>query len=177
MGWPEFGCRVLRVACCMLPPGAHALEARTHARKHPRAQAHTCKSRRFVGMAEAHEAVGARSRWSRLPYIRCTAAAPHPSRQSSAELQLEQIVVAGNAAEKSLLAEVTEKNPDASYIELLRLFKVRCRRRALVALVASGTCCIVWAACCSRVSARRQLPHRTRTLLLGDCSSCAAGTG
>ncbi len=40
-------------------------------------------------------------------------------------MQLEQIAVDGNAAEKSLLADVTEKSPDASYVELLRLFKVR----------------------------------------------------
>jgi hypothetical protein len=39
-------------------------------------------------------------------------------------LQLEKIAAAGNAAEKSLLADVTEKNPDVSYIDLLRLFKV-----------------------------------------------------
>ncbi len=45
--------------------------------------------------------------------------------RASARLQLEQIAVDGNAAEKALLADVTEKNPDASYIELLRLFKVR----------------------------------------------------
>ncbi len=60
-----------------------------------------------------------------LPYILCTAAAPHPSLQSSVGLQLEKIAAAGSAAEKSLLANVTEKNPDASYVELLRLFKVR----------------------------------------------------
>jgi hypothetical protein len=53
----------------------------------------------------------------------CTAAAPHPSLQSSAGLQLDQIAATGT--EKALLADVTEKNPDASYIELLRLFKVR----------------------------------------------------
>jgi hypothetical protein len=40
-------------------------------------------------------------------------------------LQLEQIAATGNAAEKALLAGVTEKNPDALYVELLRLFKVR----------------------------------------------------
>ncbi len=40
-------------------------------------------------------------------------------------MQLAQIAANGNAAEKALLADVTEKNPDASYIELLRLFKVR----------------------------------------------------
>ncbi len=40
-------------------------------------------------------------------------------------MQLEQIAVDGNAAEKSLLADVTEKNPGASHIGLLRLFKVR----------------------------------------------------
>jgi hypothetical protein len=56
----------------------------------------------------------------------CTAAAPHPSLQSSAGLQLAQIAAAGtNAAEKALLADVTAENPDASYIELLRHFKVR----------------------------------------------------
>ncbi len=40
-------------------------------------------------------------------------------------MQLEQIAVAGTAGEKTLLANLTAKNPDASYIELLRLFKVR----------------------------------------------------
>ncbi len=45
------------------------------------------------------------------------------SLQSSCGLQLGRIAAA--AAEKSLLADVTAKNPDASYIELLRLFKVR----------------------------------------------------
>jgi hypothetical protein len=38
-------------------------------------------------------------------------------------LQLAQIATAGT--EKALLADVTEAHPDASYIELLRLFKVR----------------------------------------------------
>jgi hypothetical protein len=42
-------------------------------------------------------------------------------------LQLAQIAATGTAAEKSLLADVTAKNPDASYIELLRLFKARRR--------------------------------------------------
>jgi hypothetical protein len=40
-------------------------------------------------------------------------------------LQLDRIAATGNAAEKALLAAMTEKNPDATYIELLRLFKVR----------------------------------------------------
>ena len=60
-----------------------------------------------------------------LPRMLCTAAAPHPSLQSSVGLQLSQIAVNCNAAEKALLADVTEAHPDASYIELLRLFKVR----------------------------------------------------
>ncbi len=64
--------------------------------------------------------------WPQLPrHMLCTAAAPHPSLQSSAGLQLSQIAVDGNAAEKALLADVTEAHPDASYVELLRLFKVR----------------------------------------------------
>ena len=83
-------------------------------------------------MAVAHEAVGRKAsvalaptlRWSQLPYILCTAAAPHPSLQSSAGLQLAQIAVNCNAAEKALLADLTEAHPDASYIDLLRLFKV-----------------------------------------------------
>jgi hypothetical protein len=61
--------------------------------------------------------------WPQPPRILCTAAAPHPSLQSSVGLQLAQIEAAGT--EKALLAGVTEKDPDASYIELLRLFKVR----------------------------------------------------
>ncbi len=62
---------------------------------------------------------------SQLPHILCTAGAPHPSLSSAVGLQLAQIAATGNAAEKALLADVTAKNPDASYIELLRLFKVR----------------------------------------------------
>ncbi len=38
-------------------------------------------------------------------------------------MQLAKIAATGN--EKALLADVTEAHPDASYIELLRLFKVR----------------------------------------------------
>ena len=55
----------------------------------------------------------------------CAAAAPHPSLQSGVGLQLAQIAADCNAAEKALLADVTEAHPDASYVELLRLFKVR----------------------------------------------------
>ncbi len=53
----------------------------------------------------------------------CAAAAPHPSLQSSAGLQLAQIATTG--AKKALLANVAEEQPDASYIELVRLFKAR----------------------------------------------------
>jgi hypothetical protein len=38
-------------------------------------------------------------------------------------LQLAQLAAAGT--EKALLAAVTEEHPDALYVELLRLFKVR----------------------------------------------------
>ncbi len=85
-----------------------------------------------VGMAVADEAVGRRAsvahtptvHWPQLPrHTPCAAAAPHPSLQSGAGLQLAQIATAGT--EKALLADVTEAHPDASYIELLRLFKVR----------------------------------------------------
>jgi hypothetical protein len=64
--------------------------------------------------------------WPQLPrHMLCTAAASHPSLQRSVGLQLSQIAVNYNAAEKALLADVTEAHPDASYVELLRLFKVR----------------------------------------------------
>ena len=78
---------------------------------------------RWSGTAQASRALALN--WSRLPHILCTAAAPHPSLQSSVGLQLAQIAANGNAAEKALLADVTGRNPDASYVELLRLFKVR----------------------------------------------------
>jgi hypothetical protein len=64
-------------------------------------------------------------------------------------LQLQHITAAGT--EKALLADVTEAHPDASYIELLRLFKVRCS-------VADGhaqrACCILSAARCPQASFR-----------------------
>jgi hypothetical protein len=90
----------------------------------------------LVGMAVADEAVGRNDSAAHAPTVNrpqlprhtlCAAAAPHPSLQSSVGLQLAQFAVNGNAAEKALLADVTAQNPDASYVELLRLFKVRRR--------------------------------------------------
>jgi hypothetical protein len=79
----------------------------------------------------------------------CAAAAPHPSLQSSVGLQLQHSTATGT--EKALLADVTEAHPDASYVELLRLFKV-CRS------VADGhsqrAWCIVPAARCPQASVR-----------------------
>ena len=64
--------------------------------------------------------------WPQLPrHTLCTAAAQQPPLQSSAGLQLAQVAVNCNAAEKALLAEVKAKNPDATPPELLRLFHVR----------------------------------------------------
>ena len=88
----------------------------------------------LVGMAVTHEAVPAQSHSRaarsqcighscRSTHSLCSAAAPHPSLQSSVGLQLAQIEAAGT--EKALLADVTEAHPDASYVELLRLFKAR----------------------------------------------------
>ena len=102
--------------------------ASTHAR------AERASAGAFAGMAVAHEAVGRKASvaralthcWSRLPYTPCTAA-PHPSLQSSAGLQLAQIEVAGTKAEKALLAKVKEEHPEDSYIELLRLFNEKVR--------------------------------------------------
>ena len=78
--------------------------------------------------------------------------------QSAVGLQLEQIAAAGNAAEKSLLADVLEKTPDASYVELLRLFKVRRSVLDLDGDFSRGrcicACCIVSAAHCPHTSAR-----------------------
>ena len=132
---------MLHVACCMsfaqavrrmLPPCAHALGAGNYARTHARAQ--RARADALFGMAVADEAVGrgasvAHARtvnWPKLPrHTLCTTAAPHLSLQSGAGLQLEKVAVNCNAAEKALLAGVTEAHPDASYVDLLRLFKVR----------------------------------------------------
>jgi hypothetical protein len=73
---------------------------------------------------------------------------------------LEQI----STAEKTLLADVTAKNPDASYIELLHLCKV-CRRSA----------CCIW---CMLHRVCSALPHQTRTWLPAlhkDCTQPAVG--
>ena len=75
------------------------------------------------GASVAHARTVHRSQLRR--HTLCTAAAPHPSLQSSVGLQLEKVAVNCNAAEKALLANLTEAHPDASYIDLLRLFKVR----------------------------------------------------
>jgi hypothetical protein len=84
-----------------------------------------------------------------LRHTLCTAAAPHPSLQSSAGLQLRQITATGT--EKALLADVTEAHPDASYIELLRLFKVR---RSVPDGHSQRACSIVPAARCPQASVR-----------------------
>jgi hypothetical protein len=114
-----------------------------------------------------HEAVGRKTavarvltgRWSRRSYITRMAAAPIPSLESSAGLQLEQIAAAGTAVEKALLADVKSKNPNTSYIELLRLFKARRRSWALVALVASGASWLLRVPLVARLLAAAQ-PHR-----------------
>jgi hypothetical protein len=124
-GMLRVACRPSLVACCMLPP-EQAASARTHAR------AQRARADALVGMAVADEAVKHKAlvicaftlHWPQPPpHMLCAAAAPDPSLQSSFGSQLQQIATAGT--EKALLADVTEKNPDASYIELLRLFKVR----------------------------------------------------
>ena len=158
-------CCMLHVACCMpsvacgmLPPGAHALEASSYARTHARAQRAFADA--LVGMAVADEAVECRAsvahaptvNWPKLPrHTLCTAAAPHPSLQSSVGLQLAQIAVNCNAAEKALLADLTEAHPGASYIDMLRLFKVR---RSVTDGHSQRACCIVSASRCLRASAR-----------------------
>jgi hypothetical protein len=77
--------------------------------------------------------------WPQPPrHTICTAAAPHPSLQGSVGLQLQQITAIGT--DKALLADVTEAHPDASYIELLRPFKVR---RSVADGHSQRACCIV----------------------------------
>ncbi len=82
-------------------------------------------------------------------------------------MQLALIAAAGTAAEKALLADVTAKNPDASYIELLRLFKVRSRRWALAARMLHRVCCALPAHVCL------QLPHPTLTFAARICTATA----
>ena len=106
-------------------PLEQAVTARTHA------HAQRASPDALVGTALADEAVEREDsvahapavNWPQPPRILCTAAAPHPSLQSSVGLQLAQIEAAGT--EKALLADLMEAHPDVSYVELLRLFKVR----------------------------------------------------
>ena len=64
-------------------------------------------------------------------------------------MQLERIAAAGT--ETALLADVTEAHPDASYIELLRLFKVR-------RSVADGHSQRAWCIAAARASAHSCRP-------------------
>ena len=123
------------VACCTLPPGAHALEASSYARTHARTLLSVWPGP--MRRSGAHPPTHPRGRkasvahvptvhWPQPPWHRLfTAAAPHPSLQGGVRLQLARIAATSNAAEKALLADLTEKTPDASYVELLRLLKVR----------------------------------------------------
>jgi hypothetical protein len=165
-------CCVLRVACCpsfvaccMLPP-EHAVPARTHAR------AQRARADALVGMSVADGAVRRTPlvicaftlHWPRLPlHTLCTAAAPHPSLRSSVGLQLQQITATGT--EKALLADVTEAHPDASYIELLRLFKVR-------RSVADGHSQRAWLHLCPlRVAREHPFAAAAHDPLFGCCGS------
>ena len=124
---------------------------------HARTRARNVHARTLlVGMAVADEAVGRTPlvicaftlHRPQLPrHTLCTAAAPHASLQRSVGLQLQQITATGT--EKALLADVTEAHPDASYIELLRLFKVR---RSVADGHSQRACCIITAARILRAS-------------------------
>ena len=127
---------------------------------HARTRAQRASADTLFGMAVADEAVGrgasvAHARtvnWPQLPrHTLCTAAAQQPSLQRSVGLQLEQVAVNCNSAEKELLAHLTEAHPDASYIDLLRLFKAR---RSVADEHSWRACCIVSASRCLRASAR-----------------------
>jgi hypothetical protein len=81
-------------------------------------------------------------------------------------VQLAQIAATGNAAEKALLADVTEAHPDAPYIELLRLFKVRSRRWALVARMLHRACFALPASICLQVTTAAPDPLFGSTLFV-----------
>ena len=68
-------------------------------------------------------------------------------------LQLRQITAAGT--EKALLADATEAHPDASYVEQLRLFKVR----RSVADAHSQRACSICARCALPAHMCSQLPR------------------
>ena len=74
-----------------------------------------------MGRPRAHAALVSAS--AHTVHSSCTASIA--AERCAAGLQLERIAATGYAAEKAMLADVTEKTPDDSYIELLRLFKVR----------------------------------------------------
>ena len=127
---------------------------------HARTRAQRACADTLFGMAVADEAVERTASVAHAPTVNwpqqplhtlCTAAAPHLSLQSSVGLQLEKVAVNCNAAEKALLADLTEAHPDASYIELLRLFKAR---RSVADGHSWRACCIVSASRCLRKSAR-----------------------
>ncbi len=71
-----------------------------------------------------------------LPNLRRRTGRP----QGKACFQLAKIEDGGSDAEKELLIAVKAENPDASPTELLSLFQVRRRRRALVACPAYRLC-------------------------------------
>ena len=76
-------------------------------------------------------------------------------------MQLAQIAVNCNAAEKALLADVTEAHPDASYVELLRLFKVRRSTRS-----AHAALCQLRGACANLLAAAAPDPLFGSTLFV-----------
>ena len=159
---------MLSVSCRMLHVATW--RARSEASRFARARARNVHSRAlFVRMAVADEAVGRKASvalrahsalaTAATAHTVFTAAAPHPSLQSGVGLQLAQIAVNCNAAEKALLADLTEAHPDALYVELLRLFKAR---RSVADGHSWRACCIVPAVCFA-VPAQicSQLPHLT----------------
>ena len=122
-------CCMLHVACRMFAcchrsnPFPHAFtHAQTHLSVWPWPMQRSSKRASVTPRARTESVTALLLCWPQLPlHTLCTAAAPHPSLHSSVGLQLQQIT----KTEKALLAGVTEKNPDASYVELRRLFKVR----------------------------------------------------
>ncbi len=153
---------MLSVACCMLHVACRMFACchRSNQFPHARTRRRICRygrgrcsgrAKSLCHIARAH-CFG-----HSTTTLLVAAAAAHPSLCSSVGLQLAQIEAAGT--EKALLAVLTVEHPDASYIELLRFFKVR-------RSVADGHSQRAWCICaCCALPAHicSQLPHVTVT--------------
>ena len=121
-------CCMLHLACCMPSVSCRMFACchRSNPFPHARTRRRICRygSGRCSGRAKSLCHIArAHCFGHSTTTLLVAAAAAHPSLCSSVGLQLQQFAAIGT--EKALLAVLTVEHPDASYIELLRLFKVR----------------------------------------------------